>query len=195
VGAARSPRFAPAGLLVERGECRVMLDGGPGSQPTGRLTAWLVTDEQAELITRIRALGRTLGVKPRMGNVRQDAVTVEGHPVVHTNHPTCGYLILAGGWRVAWAPEFLQFPAWARGVDLMFAEASCWDRSIRFVGGVGGHLNVLAIAEAARAQGVRRLVFAHIGRPTIRAIDRGDAPPFGAFAKDGEVFRLPGSRM
>ena len=115
-------------------------------------------------------------------------------PVVHTNHPTCGYLVRAAGWRVAWAPEFLEFPDWARGVDLMFAEAAGWSRPIRFAGGVGGHLNVLAVAAAARALGVRRLVFAHVGRPAVRAIDRGETPPFGEFAEDGQVFRLIGAR-
>ncbi|HYX79695.1 MAG TPA: hypothetical protein VE976_03700 [Actinomycetota bacterium] len=33
-----------------------------------------------------------------------------------------------------------------------------------------------------------RLVFAHIGRPTIRAMDRGERAPFGEFASDGQVF-------
>ena len=193
VGAMRSPRFAPAGLLVERGACRVMLDGGPGSTPEGALTAWLVTDERAELIGRIRALGRALGVAPRMGDVHHGALAVESRPVVHTNHPTCGYLIRAAGWRVAWAPEFLEFPDWARGVDLLFAEAASWNRPIRFAKGAGGHLHVLAVAEAARTLGVRRLVFAHIGRPTIRAIDGGETPPFGEFATDGQAFRLGGS--
>jgi hypothetical protein len=44
VGAMASPRYAPAGLLVECGTVRVMLDGGPGAAPTGRLDAWLLTD-------------------------------------------------------------------------------------------------------------------------------------------------------
>jgi len=39
---------------------------------------------------------------------------------------------------------------------------------------------------------VRRLVFAHIGRPTIRALDRGERPPFGDVAGDGQVYRLTG---
>jgi ribonuclease BN (tRNA processing enzyme) len=42
-----------------------------------------------------------------------------------------------------------------------------------------GHMDVLAVAAAAQACGVRRLIFAHIGRPT--AIDRGEQPPFGKF--------------
>ena len=93
-----------------------------------------------------------------------------------------------------WAPEFLEFPDWAHGVGLLFAEAAGWERPIRFAGGVGGHLHVPAVAEAARRHRVGRLVFAHIGRPTIRAIDRGERPPFGGFACDGQVFRVTGRR-
>jgi hypothetical protein len=39
VGAAASPRYLPAGLLVVGGGVRVMLDGGPGAEPAGRLDA------------------------------------------------------------------------------------------------------------------------------------------------------------
>jgi ribonuclease BN (tRNA processing enzyme) len=95
---------------------------------------------------------------------------------------------------VVWAPEFYEFPAWVRAADLMYAEAAAWNRPIRFAGGVGGHLDVLAVARAARRARVRRLVFAHIGRPTIRALDRGLRPPFGEFAIDGQVFICTASR-
>lgn len=70
----------------------------------------------------------------------------------------------------------------------MFAEAAAWDRPIRFAGGAGGHLDVQAVARAARRLGVKRLIFAHIGRPTLRALDRGFRPAFGGFAVDGQVF-------
>jgi hypothetical protein len=50
VGAMNSPRYAPAGLLVEHRRHRVMLDGGPGAEPRGKIDAWLVTDEQGELM-------------------------------------------------------------------------------------------------------------------------------------------------
>ena len=43
VGAQASPRYAPAGLLVQLGGVRVMIDGGPGAAPTGTLAVWLVT--------------------------------------------------------------------------------------------------------------------------------------------------------
>jgi hypothetical protein len=190
VGAAYSPRFAPAGLLLKQNSTRIMFDGGPGSEPLGRLDAWLVSDERAELMAQIRRLARERGLEPRMGDFAADGLRVRFQAVVHTNHVTGGYLIRSGHWTVAWAPEFWEFPAWASGADLMFADASGWNRRIRFAGGAGGHLDVLAVAGAAQAHRVRRLVFAHIGRPTLKAIDRGEKPPFGEFARDGQVFRL-----
>jgi hypothetical protein len=51
---------------------------------------------------------------------------------------------------VVWAPEFWEFPSWAQGADLMFAEAAGWDRPIRFAGRVGGHLDLVHVAEAAQ---------------------------------------------
>jgi DNA ligase D-like protein (predicted 3'-phosphoesterase) len=99
--------------------------------------------------------------------------------VIHTSHPTFGYLIEAPEGTVVWAPEFFEFPGWAHGVELLFAKAAGWERPIRFAGGVGGHLHVPAVAKAARRHRVGRLVFAHIGRPTIRAMDRGERPAFG----------------
>ncbi|NIQ54519.1 MAG: hypothetical protein GWN71_14410, partial [Gammaproteobacteria bacterium] len=75
-------------------------------------------------------------------------------------------LLRERGRRVVWAPEFWEFPEWADGADLMFADAAGWRRPIRFRGGVGGHACVLDIAHEARRRGVKRLVFAHIGRPS-----------------------------
>jgi hypothetical protein len=192
VGAAASPRYAAAGLLVARRGVRVMLDGGPGAAPSGRLDAWLVTDERSELRSRLRRLAAERGLRPQVAGFRRGSLRIDALPVVHTNHPTFGYLIEAPEGTVVWAPEFLEFPSWARGATLMFAEAAGWERPIRFAGGVGGHLHVPAVAAAARAAGVDRLVFAHIGRPTIRAIDRGERPPFGELARDGQVFRVTG---
>jgi hypothetical protein len=59
---------------------------------------------------------------------------------------------------------------------------------------VGGHRQVPAVAEAARRHRVGRLVFAHIGRPTIRALEGGARPVFGEFARDGQAFRVTGRR-
>ncbi len=192
VGAQNSPRFGPAGLLVASRGVRVMLDGGPGAEPPDRIDAWLVTDARAELIARIRRLARDRGLEVRVANFERGDLRVQCRPVVHTNHPTFGYLIVASHppVRAVWAPEFMEFPKWAGGSDLMFAEASGWNRPIRFAGGVGGHLDTLSVANEARRGRVRRLVFAHIGRPTIRAMDRGERVPFGEFARDGQVFVL-----
>lgn len=188
VGAMNSPRFAPAGLLVAHRGVRVMIDGGPGAEPPERLDAWLVTDERAELMAEIRRSAAGHGLSPRAGPFRKRGLRIEPRRVVHTNHPAYGYRIRAAGHTVVWAPEFYRFPGWARRTDLMFADAAAWNRPIRFVGGVGGHADVLTVAESARRRGVKRLVFAHIGRPTLRALARGATPPFGEFAADGQVF-------
>jgi len=34
------------------------------------------------------------------------------------------------------------------------------------------------------------LILAHIGRPTIKAIDAGLCPPFGEFGEEGKVYVL-----
>jgi hypothetical protein len=190
VGAMRSPRYASAGLLFERDGERIMFDGGPGSEPTARVAAWLVTDEHAELIGAIRALARGHGVEPIVGSYHASGVEVVPRPVVHTSHLTVGYLVCVAGLRVVWAPEFLEFPIWAAGADLMFADAAGWERQIRFARGTGGHAAAQHVAVQAQRQGVRELVFAHIGRPTIRAIDAGLQPVFGRFGQDGETFLL-----
>ena len=183
-------RYAPAGLLVEYAAVPVAIDGGPGAAPAGPVRAWLVTDEQAELIRELRRLAAARGLIPHVGSYTQDGLDIVPYPVTHTSHPTFGYLITAAGRTVAWAPEFLEFPGWAAGSDLLFADAAGWARPIRFARGTGGHAAALTVAEQAIRHRVRRLVFAHIGRPTIAAIDAGKPPPFGEFGGDGASYAL-----
>ena len=183
-----SPRYAPAGLLVEYGPSRVMIDGGAGAEPPPELDAWLVTDDRAELIREIRSLARERGVEPEVVSYTATGLDIRPRSVVHTSHSTYGYLIRAEGRRIAWAPEFLDFPTWAGGVDLLFADAAGWARPIRFAGGTGGHAAALDVADDATEYSVGRLVFAHIGRPTIKAMDAGEQPPFGELGDDGAVY-------
>ena len=188
VGAMNSPRYSPAGLLISRGRVRVAIDGGPGAEPAGPLAAWLVTDERAELIRELRRLAAAHGLRPAVRAYHASGLAITPQPVVHTSHPAYGYLIEASGTRTAWAPEFLEFPSWAAGTDLMFAEAAGWARPIRFAKGTGGHAPALQVAKQAARHGVRRLVFAHIGRPTITALDTGHVPPFGEIGTEGAVY-------
>jgi len=190
IGAMNSARYAPAGLLIEHGQARVAIDGGPGAEPDGPLAAWLVTDQHAELIRQLRRLAAAHGLTPAVGTFRGSGLTITPYAVVHTSHPTYGYLIEASGTRTAWAPEFLEFPPWAAGADLMFAEAAGWERPIRFAKGTGGHAPALEVAEQAARHGVRRLVFAHIGRPAIAALDAGHVPPFGEIGVEGGLYTV-----
>lgn len=189
VGAMNSPRYRPAGLLVAWAGRRVVLDGGGAADPGGRVDAWLVCDERAELMPAIRRRAVQLGVPCGAVAFAAAGVRLRPLPVDHTNHPTFGYLVEQGDRRVVWAPEFRTWPDWADGAGLVFADAAGWDRPIRFVGGVGGHACVLDTAERARERGVGRLVFAHIGRPSIRAIDRGCRPPFGEWGVEDHCYR------
>lgn len=184
----RSPRYRPAGMLVRYGHRRIMLDGGPGAEPPAYAEAWLVCDERAELASRIRRLAAERGLEPVVGALVMDDLRVQPHPVAHTGHATYGYLFEVHGRRVVWAPEFWEFPQWAAGADLMFADAAGWNRPIRFRGGLGGHACVTDVAGAAQRCGVRRLVFAHIGRPSIRAQDAGLQPPNGTWGVEGRTY-------
>ena len=193
VGAMASLRYAPAGLLVLATSGAVMLDGGPGAVPgpsSLHVSAWLVTDAHAELISEIRRAARDMALEPRVASYVSGDLAIEPRPVVHTSHPTYGYLLRCAGRTAVWAPEFWEFPAWARDADLMFADGAGWSQPIRFRGGVGGHAAVGDTAVAARDARVRRLVFAHIGRPSIRATDAGALPPYGEMGREGADYYL-----
>ncbi|HEY7484116.1 MAG TPA: MBL fold metallo-hydrolase [Streptosporangiaceae bacterium] len=193
VGAMNSPRYRPAGLLIASRRHRVMLDGGGTAVPRPPLDAWLVSDKRAELMPDIRRRCKTFSLNPAVAEFTATDVDevqrITPLPVVHTSHRTYGYLINCGQYRVVWAPEFWEFPVWAQGADLMFADAAGWLRPIRFAKGAGGHAAVHDTAERARRAGVRRLIFAHIGRPSIRAMDAGEQPPYGEWGIEGNAYR------
>jgi hypothetical protein len=53
----------------------------------------------------------------------------------------------------------------------------------------------LEVAEQPRQHEVHRLVFAHIGRPALRAIDAGESLPFGEWGLPGRTYELPPRRQ
>jgi ribonuclease BN (tRNA processing enzyme) len=189
IGAANSPRYRPAGLLISHADRQVMIDGGGTASPSD-VRAWLVCDLRSELIADIRRRSREMGLRPEIAELDVDGLRVTPMPIVHTSHPTYGYLLRAAGARVVWSPEFWEFPDWAANADLMFADAAGWRRPIKFAGGVGGHAAALDTARQARERGVRRLVLAHVGRPSIRAIDAGEHLPYGEWGVEGNTYRL-----
>ena len=142
------------------------------------------------VLQKIRTTARHWNLEARIDSFVRGDFAVYPQVVIHTSHATYGDLLTVGDKRVVWAPEFFTLPDWASGADLMFAEAAGWDRPIRFAKAVGGHCPVLEVAQQARRKRVKKLVFAHIGRPTIRAIDAGKQPPFGEFGCDGERYVL-----
>ena len=191
VGAMNSPRFAPAGLLVRCGDAAIAIDGGPGAEPPQDVVAWLVTDEHAELRAALRRLAGARGMpSPAVAEYSSGSLSVRPFPVEHTSHAAYGYRIGARCRTAVWAPEFWRFPDWADGADLMFAEAAGWDRPIRFRGGVGGHASVAQVAAEAARRGVRRLVYAHIGWPSLRAMDAGLQPRFGEWGAEGRTYTI-----
>ena len=181
VGAMNSPRYKPAGLIIEHGDVRVRIDGGP--EDVGRIDAWLVTDLRSELIAAIRRVA-----SPMVAKFECEGLSIRPRKVQHTSHDAYGYLIIADGLRVVWAPEFWKFPRWAARADLMFAEAASYARPIHFRNNVGGHMAALDVARRAHAAGVKRLVLAHIGRPSIRARDGGLQPEFAEWGDDGATY-------
>jgi hypothetical protein len=180
VGAMRSPKYAPAGLLVEYAGRRVAIDGG--GAPLNSVDAWLVTDERAELISQLRRLARASGVTPRVDEFRAGGLTITPRRVVHTSHPAFGYAICVSQGRVVWAPEFLRFPRWAADADLMFAEAAAISRPILFASGAGGHATALMVARTARKLKVKR-----VGPPRVRAARASSSNLLLAGASGGTV--------
>lgn len=186
VGALASPRFLHAGLLLEYKSLAIIFDGGEYIPHVVRNAhAWLLTDMRGEHVSKVRQAARRWNVIPSQRRLTVEGVMITPMPVVHTNHPTCGYLIETPYRKIAWCPEYYAWPKWCRNLDLMFSEAAGWDRPIHFAGKVGGHMCVYDIAKKARQNQIKKLVYCHIGRPVLRAMDLGLHPPFGEFGREG----------
>ena len=156
-GAMNSPRYPPAGLLVRYRRRRVMIDGGPGAEPAGPLAAWLVSDERSELRAELRVLAALHGVQPAAAATAIAGLVIEPHPVVHTSHPAWGYLLRLPAASAVWAPEFWQFPAWAK--RLVFAHIGRPRRSARSTPGTvcrSANGACSAAPTGSRSQGRRR---------------------------------------
>jgi len=173
VGTAASPRFAPAGLLLEYGHTRVGFDGGPGSEPPETVQAWLVRSREGALHSELRRIADECGMpEPAVASFRHGALHVEPLPL--PGEAPVGYRITAGRHLAVWAPESRGLPVWAEEADLVFAGTSGMRRTI----------------EAARRLRVRRLVFALLDEDACAAMDAGKDPPFGEWGQEGGRYRL-----
>ncbi|MFG2004708.1 hypothetical protein ACGFNU_36705 [Spirillospora sp. NPDC048911] len=177
IGTARSPRFAPAGLLVEYGHARVGLDGGPGSEPPENVHAWLVADEHGPLRDDLRRIAHEADMlEPAVAPYLHGTLHVDPLPVAHPRAGVHGYKITRGHRCAVWAPDFVKLPDWAEAADLVFAGADNSD--------------VAETAEAARRLRVKRLVFVCLGDKACSAMDAGETPPFGEWGVEGGQYRM-----
>jgi ribonuclease BN (tRNA processing enzyme) len=53
-----------------------------------------------------------------------------------------------------------------------------------------GHASVEQVASEAKKYNVKRLILAHIGRPTIKAMDCGKHADFGEFGSEGDLYLI-----
>ena len=176
-----SPRYRPAGLLVCWASHRVMLDGGGSADPGRPLDAWLVSDEHAELMPCVRRRAAELGVAPGRGCIQADAGVAAAGAVHLTSELRISDRDDPAAGRVG-AGVLGVTPVGGRGRS-----------HVRRCGGVEPadpvrprrrrpRLCARRGGGAPHTAGVRRLVFAHVGRTSIRAIDRGERPPFASGA-------------
>jgi hypothetical protein len=172
VGTAGSPRFAPAGLLIEYGHTRVGIDGGPGSEPPETVDAWLVRDDDPhpDLLRIAHDTGMN---EPAAGPFEHGALHVDPVPAGDGLHV---YRIASGHRTAVWAPEFDAFPECAEGANLVFS---------------GPGAGVDATAEEARRLRVGRLVFVLLDEPAFAAdLDAGKDPPYGEWGQEGGQYRI-----
>ena len=176
IGTAESPRFAPAGLLLEYGHVRVGIDGGPGSEPAENIDAWLVRDERGPLQDELRRIARETGMpEPAVQPYHHGPLKVEPVAVAGRLY---GYRIGIGHHVAAWAPETPEFPAWAEGLDLVFTDGS------------GSWPDTQERARTAKRLRVQRLVFVRLGTAAQSALDAGERPPYGEWGEEGRKYRM-----
>lgn len=176
IGTADSPRFAPVGLLLEYGHVRVGVDGGPGSEPPENIDAWLVRDESGPLQGELRRIAGETGMpEPAVMPYHHGPLEVEPRSIAGRPY---GYRIRIGHHVAAWLPEAPELPAWAEGLDLVFADGSL----------DGPHIQDLA--RTAKRLRVQRLVFVRLGAAALAAADAGDRPPYGEWGEEGRTYRM-----
>jgi hypothetical protein len=124
----------------------------------------------------LRDLAHETGMPaPAVGPYRHGPLRVEPVPIADHLY---GYRIGIGHHLAAWAPEALELPGWAEGMDVVFADASMdWP-------------NLRELAWTAKRLRVQRLVFVRLGAAALAAIDAGEQPPYGEWGEEGRKYRM-----
>jgi len=176
IGTAESARHAPAGLLLEYGHIRIGFDGGPGSEPPENIHAWLVCDVHDGLRPILCEIARDTGMpEPAVAPYDHRPLQIEPLP---TGPLAYGYRISTPHRAAVWAPVFTEFPKWAAGTDLMFADGS------------GSAVELADIAATAKRLEIRRLVYIRLGDAADAAMGTPGAPPYGEWGQEGRTYRL-----
>ena len=98
-----------------------------------------------------------------------------------------GYLVKAGDHRIAYAPKFTSFPAWAEDADLLVTYAGSWRTDAHFT---TEHLAVDELSKSANEFGVRRTIYLPVGKGAVRAMNTGLTPPNGEWGRDGDYWTI-----
>jgi hypothetical protein len=176
IGAADSSRFAPVGLLLEYGHIRVGIDGGPGSEPPETIDAWLVRDERGPSQDELRRIAHETGMpEPAVMPYHHGPLKVEPVPVADHVY---GYRIGIGHHVAAWVPEAPELPAWAEGLDLVYADGSL------------DAARTQELAGTAKRLRVQRLVFVRLGAAALATVDAAERPPYGEWGVEGRKYRM-----
>lgn len=194
-GAMDSPRKDES-LMIAYKLKHVLIDAGKDIKakdlPVKTLHRILLCDPESRYVKDAKRLAKQFKIldPPGVGEWILEDLSITPFEVKHTNHKTYGYKIMIDKKKIIYAPEFYEFPAReAKDADLAILEGSAWDKSIDFVGGVGGHAPILETWKKAKDAGVKKILFTHIGKPVERNLDK--AKELGIdIAHDGQKLKL-----
>jgi len=163
-GAQGSPR-REASLMIVSGRGAVLFDAGAKIKPKHlpRVPDVIILTNPTENMREARRLADELGVEVIHGDWGGPDMKITSFKA---SHNIFGYIIEMSDVRVAYVPEFLNFPTeQVQDIDVGIFDGSTFDAPIH-AGGAGGHAPVTEILVSATQANVKRIVLSHIGEST-----------------------------